>query len=140
MAKLKTYKITVGASTENLSEIRDFVGGHALEYGFDDQKVADIRLAVDEACTNIIKHAYVNDSEENLAITIEVDDEKFMIYLIDRGEGFDVKTYQKPDLKSQIEQKKRGGMGVHLMLNLMDEVTYKVKNNMNVLYMCKNRN
>ena len=140
MAKLKTYKKTVGASTENLSEIRDFVGGHALDYGFDDRKVADIRLAVDEACTNIIKHAYGNDPEENLEITIEVDDEKFMIFLIDKGEGFDVKTYQKPNLKSQIEQKKRGGMGVHLMLNLMDEVTYKVKNNMNVLCMSKNRN
>lgn len=140
MAKLETYKKTVGASTENLSVIRDFVAGHAQNYGFDDNVVADIRLAVDEACTNIIKHAYRNDPKENLEITIEVDDDKFMIYLVDRGDGFDVKTYQKPDLKKQIEQKKRGGMGVHLMLNLMDDVTYKVKNNMNVLCMSKNRN
>ncbi len=140
MAKLETYKKTVGASTENLSDIRDFVASHAQKYGFDDNIVADIRLAVDEACTNIIKHAYSNDPKENLEITIEVDDEKFMIYLVDRGDGFDVKTYQKPDLKKQIEQKKRGGMGVHLMLNLMDEVTYQVKNNMNVLCMSKNRN
>lgn len=140
MAKLETYKMTVGASTENLSAIREFVAGHALAHGFDENKVADIRLAVDEASTNIIKHAYGNDPNENLEITIEVDDEKFMIYLIDRGEGFDVKTYQKPNLKKQIEQRKRGGMGVHLMLNLMDEVTYQVKNNMNVLCMCKNRN
>ena len=140
MAKLETYKKTVGASTENLSDIRDFVGGHAHQFGFDDNIVADIRLAVDEACTNIIKHAYGNDPTENLEITIEIIDDKFMIYLVDRGEGFDVKTYQKPDLKKQIEQRKRGGMGVHLMLNLMDEVTYQVKNNMNVLCMCKNRN
>lgn len=140
MANLETYKKTVGASTENLSDIRDFVATHALEYGFNDSIVADIRLAVDEACTNIIKHAYGNNPRENFEITIEVDDEKFMIYLVDRGEGFDVKTYQKPDLKKQIEQRKRGGMGVHLMVNLMDEVTYQVKNNMNVLCMCKNRN
>lgn len=140
MAKIETYKKTVGASTENLSDIRDFVAGYARDYGFDDNIVADIRLAVDEACTNIIKHAYNNDPMENLEITIEIDEEKFMIYLVDRGEGFDVKTYQKPDLKKQIEQKKRGGLGVHLMLNLMDEVTYQVRNNMNVLCMSKNRN
>lgn len=140
MAKLETYKKTVGASTENLSDIRDFVAGRAKDYGFDDNIVEDIRLAVDEACTNIIKHAYNNDPKEKLEITIEVDDQKFMIYLVDRGEGFDVKTYQKPNLKKQIEQRKRGGMGVHLMVNLMDDVTYQVKNNMNVLYMCKNRN
>ncbi|HLR32513.1 MAG TPA: ATP-binding protein, partial [Fodinibius sp.] len=53
-----TYNITVRASTEYLSKVRDFVGKHAASYGFNKQEVADIRLAVDEAYTNIIKHAY----------------------------------------------------------------------------------
>lgn len=140
MAKSETYKKTVSAATENLSEIRDFVSIHAEKHGFDKGTVADIRLAVDEACTNIIKHAYRYNPEENLEITIEVDDKRFLIYLVDTGEGFDVKSYQKPNLQNQIKQRKRGGLGVHLMLSLMDDVTYQVKSNMNVLCMCKNRN
>jgi len=135
-----TYKKKVRATTKNLSVIRSFVSEHAESHGFSPNQIADIRLAVDEACTNIIKHAYKNDASKELTIQVEVDDQKLKVIIMDKGEGFDVKSYQKPNLKQQIEQRKRGGMGVHLMLKLMDEVTYQVKNDQNVLSMFKNRN
>lgn len=135
-----TYKKKVRATTKNLAVIRSFISEHAESHGFSPNQIADIRLAVDEACTNIIKHAYKNDSSKELTIQVEVDDQKLKVIIMDKGEGFDVKSYQKPNLKQQIEQKKRGGMGVHLMLKLMDEVTYQVKNDQNVLSMFKNRN
>ncbi|MEX0944364.1 MAG: ATP-binding protein [Balneolaceae bacterium] len=135
-----TYKKKVRASTENLSRIRAFVSEHAEKHGFSPNQIADVRLAVDEACTNIIKHAYKNDTNKEISIEIEVNDQRLKITIVDMGESFDVKSYHKPNLKKQIQEKKRGGLGVHLMLNLMDDVTYQVKNKMNVLSMCKNRN
>lgn len=135
-----TYKKKVRATTKNLSVIRDFVSDHAESHGFSPNHIADIRLAVDEACTNIIKHAYKNDASKELNIQIEVDEQKLIVTIMDKGEGFDVRTYQKPNIRKQIKEKRRGGMGVHLMLQLMDEVTYQVKNDQNILSMCKNRN
>lgn len=140
MNKATTYQKKVTASTQNLSAIRSFVSSHAEEEGFSAQKVADIQLAVDEAYTNIIKHAYKNDSNQEVIINLEFDDEKMVVTLTDHGIGFDVEKYKKPNLKKQIERKKRGGMGVYLIRKLMDEVSYHAKNHKNVLRMCKNRN
>lgn len=140
MDKATTYRKKVKASTQNLSEIRDFVSKHAGEHGFSAKKVADIQLAVDEAYTNIIKHAYKNDSSQEVIINLEFDNEKMIVTLTDHGTGFDVEKYRRPNLKKQIEKKKRGGMGVYLMRKLMDDVSYNVLNKKNVLRMCKNRN
>ncbi|TVQ65262.1 MAG: ATP-binding protein [Balneolaceae bacterium] len=137
--KAFSYHKIIKASTEHLSEVREFVSMHAGLHGFNDKEIADIRLAVDEACTNIIKHAYKYDPSKEIGIVITVDDEKFMIVITDQGEPFDKKKYQKPSLKKQIAQKKRGGMGVHLMRKLMDEVRYSKTDNLNTLCMCKNR-
>lgn len=140
MDKATTYRKKVNASTQNLSTIREFVSKHAEDQGFSAQKVADIQLAVDEAYTNIIKHAYKNDSSKEVIINLEFDDDKMVVTLTDHGVGFDIEKYKKPDLKRQIEKKRRGGMGVYLIRKLMDEVTYNIKNQKNILRMSKNRN
>lgn len=140
MDKATSYQKKVNASTQNLSAVRDFVSSHAREQGFSTQQVADIQLAVDEAYTNIIKHAYNNDASQKVLINLEFDGDKMIVTLTDHGIAFDVQKYKKPDLKKQIQRKKRGGMGVYLMRKLMDDVSYQVKNQKNILRMCKNRN
>lgn len=134
-----TYQINISASTRNLSDVRDFITGHAESYGFDSNQIADIRLAVDEAVTNIIKHAYQGDTSKEINITLKLNNEKFCILLTDTGKTFEIDTYQMPDIKKQIEQKKRGGMGVYLIHSLMDKVSYTRKGQKNRMTMCKNR-
>jgi len=138
--KAVTYRKKINASTQNLSDVREFVSRHAEKHGFTSRQVADVQLAVDEACTNIIKHAYNYDASKELSIELEFDDEKMNVTLTDQGIGFDVERYKKPDLKKQIARKKRGGMGVYLIRNLMDEVNYYAESRENVLRMIKNRN
>ncbi len=140
MNKAVTYRKKISASTQNLSDVREFVSRHAEHHGFTSRQIADVQLAVDEACTNIIKHAYNYDASKELSIELEFDDEKMNVTLTDQGIGFDVERYKKPDLKKQIARKKRGGMGVYLIRNLMDEVNYYVESRENVLRMIKNRN
>lgn len=134
-----TYQLTVNASTKYLAEVRDFVAAHAREEGFTPEQINDTRLAVDEAFTNIIKHAYQNDESKPVNLELQFDTEKLCIILTDRGRGFDVKAYTFPDVKKQIKEKKRGGMGVYLIHNLMDEVIYRNQKNENHIIMCKHR-
>ena len=140
MQKAATYKKKVNASTKNLSAIRNFVSEHAENHGFDSKQVADIQLAVDEAYTNIIKHAYKNDSDKEVMIHLDFSDNQMTITLTDQGIGFDIEKYRRPNLKEQIERKQRGGMGVFLIQKLMDEVSYHAKTHENILRMSKNRN
>lgn len=139
MKNTATYHITVEASTKNLTKVREFVAEHASSEGFSTQSVSDLCLAVDEAYTNIIKHAYKNDATQTVKIDLEVDDEKICVSLKDRGESFKQTEYSLPDIKEQIKQKKRGGMGVYLIHKLMDDVNYNTDNNFNVIRLCKNR-
>lgn len=134
-----TYTMSVQASTKHLAEVRNFVAKHAKEFGFKKQDVADIRLAVDEAYTNIIKHSYKNDEEKSVDIELGYDGEQFWISLLDTGEAFDPSNYTKPDVRKKIKEKKRGGVGVFLIKKLMDEVEYLNDGVINEIRMSKKR-
>ncbi|MCC5913944.1 MAG: ATP-binding protein [Balneolaceae bacterium] len=139
MKKTATYHIAVGASTENLAKVRDFISEHAVSEGFPSGKVADLCLAVDEAYTNIIKHAYNNDSSKVVEIDLEFDDKQICVCLTDQGESFSVDSVEKPNIEHQVKKKKRGGMGVYLIHKLMDDVNYKTRGRENEIRLYKNR-
>ena len=130
--------LSVEASTEHLAEVRDFVVAHAENIGLSQKEISDIRLAVDEAYTNIIKHAYKNTPREKVEIKIGSDTNQLWISLMDKGESFDPGSYSEPDLMKRIKQKKRGGMGVYLIRKLMDQVQYNRKGTTNEIRMVKN--
>lgn len=134
-----TYSISVQASTEHLAEVREFVAKHASEFGFPQQDVADIRLAVDEAYTNIIKHAYKNDPKKYVDIELGYNSHTLWISLVDTGDAFDPSDYSKPDVRQKIKEKKRGGVGVYLIRKLMDNVEYQTKGSINEIRMTKKK-
>ena len=107
---------------ENLSAISDFIFSTAVQFDIK-QDINKIQLAVDEACTNIIKHAY---SSQGGAITIffERNDNTVVITIQDQGKPFDPAAIPPPDLEAEIEKRQIGKLGLHLMRKLMDEVSY----------------
>jgi serine/threonine-protein kinase RsbW len=130
--------LSVEASTKHLAEVRDFVAAHAQNIGLSQKDISEIRLAVDEAYTNIIKHAYKNTPKEKVNIEIGSDSNHLWITLIDKGKSFDPSSYSEPDLMKRIKEKKRGGMGVYLIRKLMDQVQYNRKGHTNEIRMVKN--
>ena len=105
-------------------EVREFVDGAARAFGFSEEDVANIILAVDEACTNIIKHAYHYALDQEIEISIFHSTRSFEIRIYDNGKAFDPSSIRTPDLKDHIGHKRRGGLGVYLMKRLMDKVEY----------------
>lgn len=130
--------LSVEASTEHLAEVRDFVAAHAENIGLSQKDISEIRLAVDEAYTNIIKHAYKNSPTEKVEIEIGSDTDHLWISLMDKGKSFDPNSYSEPDLMKRIKAKKRGGMGVYLIRKVMDHVQYNRKGQINEIRMVKN--
>jgi len=110
--------------TDNLVEVREFVDAAARAFGFSEEDVANIILAVDEACTNIIKHAYHYAVDQEIEISIVLGTRSFEILIYDNGKAFDPSLVRVPDLKDHIGHKRRGGLGVYLMKRLMDKVEY----------------
>lgn len=127
---MKTYskhikkKLVIKSRTENLSSIRNFISENAFNAGLNNQDTDDIILAVDEACTNIIRHAYKSVPDGEIIIEIDYSTKKFTVRLIDYGNSFDPQSVPKPDLQKYFRQKKVGGLGLYLMKTLMDDVQY----------------
>lgn len=131
--------ITVASSTKHLKAVRSFVQSYVVEEGFNEREVSEITLAVDEAYTNIIKHAYDNESTHEVHIAIGSTSQQLWIELTDHGRHFDPASYQAPDLMKRIKNKQRGGMGVYLIQKIMDVVEYGSTREKNTLLMKKNK-
>lgn len=119
--------IHIESRTERLMAVREFVSAAARECGFPDDEVSKIALAVDEACTNIIKHAYRNDPTKEILVSVKNNNGGLEIAIIDYGTGFDPTRIQSPDMKEYLSHYRHGGLGIYLMKSLMDKVEYKIE-------------
>ncbi len=101
--------------------------------GYSVSEINKIVLAVDEACANVIKHAYKNEREQPITINCSVGNGLLEIEILDNGEPVDVKKIKSREL----DEIRPGGLGVYLMKSVMDTVTYSGSKQGNSLYMSK---
>jgi serine/threonine-protein kinase RsbW len=128
------------ARFENLEKICDFVDEIAKQSGFDEMARYSIKTAVDEACSNIIDHAYGGEGRGDIECTCNPIDDEIKIILKDHGRSFDPETIPEPDLSSPIEDRKERGLGLYFMHKLMDEIHFDFSEKTgNVLTMVKHR-
>lgn len=116
---------TFPANKTSLQAISEMVCTFAKSLGFSPKQVYEIDLAVDEACSNIIDHAYGPRSEEDFLVKLSSDELGMTIVLEDHGLPFDPAEVPSPDLESPLEQRQERGLGVFLIHQLMDGVAYK---------------
>ena len=124
---MKTQNLNIESRTERLIAVREFVSEAARAFGFNDEEVSKIALAVDEACTNVIKHAYKFDPNRKITITVKKGNGAFEVAIKDTGKHFNPSQIQAPDMKEYLSHYRRGGLGVYLMKSLMDKVEYDIK-------------
>ncbi len=113
------------ARFDQLNAIREFVTQAAKDAGMDESNACAVEMAVDEACSNIVEHAYRGKPGGDIECTCDSTDAALTIILRDHGCPFNVSTVPNPDLSSTLEDRKVGGLGVFLIHNLMDEVRYE---------------
>ena len=121
------YTLKVASKTENLGRIRAFVRELSLKAGFSLDAAGQIELAVDEACTNVIRHAYKHNGRRMVELTAFLDEEKIEIIVSDNGGGFNIAKVRKPDIREYASKSKKGGLGIHMMRSLMDEVSFSMQ-------------
>ena len=113
------------ARFENLDRVRQFVGQAAQECGLNANAIYQVQLAVDEAFTNIVEHAYGGECDEDIQCTCQISDEGLNVMLHDCGQAFDPTVVPDPDLKASLQERRVGGLGVYFIRQLMDEVEFK---------------
>lgn len=138
MQETSEYELVVPARFENLALIGEFIAGVGRRAGFDDKGVFNLQLACDEACTNVIEHAY-GGGPGQIRITVTVHPDRVQIEVLDTGRPFDPTAVRAPDLDAPLERRETGGLGLHFMRSVMDEVRFEFSEGGNHLTMVKRR-
>ncbi len=133
------HTLAIPSSTRYLEEVRRFVVTHARQADFRAEEVEQFKIAVDEACTNVIEHAYGGHDGFEVDITIIVENDRFIVRIRDEGQPFDPSHYREPNLLEIAKHRKAGGLGVHIIRSLMDHVEYRTRGQVNEIRMTKFR-
>jgi len=122
-------QLKIQSRTEKLHLVREFISEAARKYGFDEEAVGKIALAVDEACTNVIKHAYNYAPDRELQVNIQKSGTNLEVVITHDGKSFDPEAIKPPNMPDYLKHFRHGGLGMHLMRSLMDKVEYRAASN-----------
>ncbi|MBI4788496.1 MAG: ATP-binding protein [Chloroflexi bacterium] len=118
------FSLSVKSQVENLAEIADFVEQAASASGLNEKQIYDVQMAVDEACTNVIEHAYHGWREGTIDLTCEQRGKEFVVVIQDWGDPFDPSKVAKPRTHESLARRHVGGLGLFFMRKLMDRVEF----------------
>ena len=136
-----TFQIVVPGDPRSLALVRSFVGHLAANAGFDDVEAQKIEVAVDEACANIIEHAYSEMAQKPpVSIQIALREDDFVVQIVDEGKSFDKTNYRAPTFPKHWDDGNTRGVGVYLIHQCMDSVDFsKTAGEKNQLRLVKKR-
>ena len=117
--------VTFPGRLESLEKISDFVQQVARSANLNERDVYAVQLAVDEACTNIIEHAYHGEGVGDIVCSCDVIGDGLKVVLLDRASPFHPETMPEPVLDVPLEDVKSRGLGMFLMRKMMDDVKFE---------------
>ena len=131
--------LKIEASPDALDRINDAIESLSRQEDWPPDLLFTTNLVIEELGLNIINHAYGGDEGE-LEIIIASEDDALTIEIIDRGPPFNLlKDAPLPDVAAPLEERPIGGLGIHLVKTMMDELDYKRERDKNHLIITKRR-
>ena len=131
-------QITLAAKLESLPRFREMIDAACpLQPGIDEQTCYDLKLAVDEACTNIITHGYAGMNPGSIILALDIDPRQVVMTITDFGHAFEPAEAPMPDVRAALEDRPMGGFGLFFIYRTMDEVRYETTEAGNCLTLVK---
>lgn len=118
-------EITIVSQGSELARVAGLLDRLGAERHLAPEMVADMQVALDEVLTNITEYAYTDNAEHKIHICLRVLDNVLEAVIEDDGAPFDPLAIPAPDVSTPLHQRRVGGVGIHFVRNLMDEVTYE---------------
>lgn len=108
-----------------LPEIIAFIDDACEALNVDPENCFELRLSLEEICTNIIKHGYRGGSELPIEVALHREDRALRLTITDAAPHFDPRSAPTPELEAGWEERPIGGLGWHLVFEMMDEVQHQ---------------
>lgn len=131
------HSITLTNDIQQVPQLADFVDMVCEEVGMDMAVAIQMNLAMEEAVVNVMDYAYPAGTVGNVTIEAESDDDQLQFTIIDSGTPFDPTAKEEVDTTLSAEERPIGGLGIHLVRQLMDSINYERIDGKNILTLRK---
>jgi anti-sigma regulatory factor (Ser/Thr protein kinase) len=132
-------QLSIPSETSFLGLVRDLTARMACSCGFDAKVASQIALAVDEAATNVLEHAYAGAPDRVVEFRFEDRGPDLRIEILDSGAMVDPRAVPSLDLDRYVSERRTGGLGMVLMERIMDSVTFRRTARRNVCCLVKKK-
>lgn len=126
-------ELTVSNRLSENSCVQEHFDTFAEHYGIPEQVRLKMNVVFDELLTNIISYAYQDNKEHDIGIKVELSADRLKVSMVDEGIPFNPLGVETPDTELPLEERKIGGLGIHLVRNMMDKVSYRRRIDKNVI-------
>lgn len=130
-------KLTLFCDIRRIPEMSRFLEDIAEKLSMDPAIATQVQLAAEEAVVNVMNYAYPEDKKGDVTIKVSSDGHTLQLTIIDSGIAFDPTARDKVDTSLSAEDRPIGGLGIHLVMNLMDSVNYERIDDRNILTISK---
>ena len=132
-------ELVVEARLENLDKVNDFVQRAISSCDCSKKSIMQLGVIVEEIFVNVVSYAYP-DGVGQVAIQIEIQENPLAITLTfaDSGIAYNPLENDDPNLELSVEERQIGGLGIYLVKNMVEEISYNYKDGKNILSLTKN--
>jgi len=122
---MQIEELVISSALDELPRVIDFVCQTCKTAAVSEDVIFACQLAADEACTNIMEHAYDGRMDGEIHISCWVSEGQVHLRFRDKGAAFDPGMIETPSLDGDLSDRQIGGLGLHFMRTLMDEVRFE---------------
>ena len=123
---------------QEVPKLTDFVGEVCEDMGFDEMTTKQMKLAIEEAVVNVMNYAYPPGQRGDVTIEAASNDTRLKFTIIDSGKPFDPTVQADVDTTLPASERRIGGLGIHLVRQIMDSINYERVDSLNILTLRKN--
>ncbi|QJD29952.1 ATP-binding protein [Methylococcus geothermalis] len=137
-AQCAQFERTIDAGIEPLIEVMEQLESFCTASGVPEAVAVQLNLVLEELATNTIKYGYPAGKSGKIEICLTLHGGLASLTVADDGNEFDPTTSPAPDVYRQLEERAIGGLGIHLVMRMMDSVTYHRHGGKNIVTVSKN--
>ena len=123
----------IANTLDELDAVREWVEAFGADHGLPPRTLTGLLVSFDEVLNNLISYGYADEARHEIVLCIALEDDAVTAEVQDDAIPFDPLAAPAPDLSGGVAERPVGGLGIHLLKKLNDEVTYRREANQNRL-------
>ena len=133
-------RLTLPNDIETIPQLNEFIDGFCEQRDIDNDITMSLNLAIEEAVVNVMNYAYPEGTVGYVDIEAEANDDFVTFVISDTGKPFDPTQKDEVNIALSVEDRPIGGLGIHLVRRMMDEISYRYADHRNILTLRKRIN